>query len=129
MNSVVACLARSRSFPEGEQFLDDCITLSAPDLFLCGIACNGRGAQDAEEKTVSVRWDAAPSTIRGPYYTGAQDRDGKATYDLIAEPGVPSSSNNAASSTEHADAMGAKHEQTKTKRLYNHVPLPTAEED
>lgn len=90
---------------------------------------HGRGAQDAKEKTVSVRWDAAPATIRGPYYTGAQDGDGKATYDLIAAPGVASCTKNAASSTEHADAMGAKHEQTKKKRLYNHVPMPSAEED
>jgi len=31
---------------------------------------------DACEKSVSVRWDAEKTDIRGPYYTGAQGDEG-----------------------------------------------------
>ena len=86
-----------------------------------------RGALDAKEKTVSVRWDAAPSSIRGPYYTGEKNRDGLAMYDLVFDNTTQSAQ--VASSAGPTRTSGAPQEQTRKKRLFNAVPMTTSLED
>ena len=45
-----------------------CVTLMYLSIYVFS------GAMNATEKSVSVRWDADMSTLRGPYYTGEQGK-------------------------------------------------------